>query len=110
MNKIVAKINQKIAECHNPDMVNPDISPNANPIYKIYMDGEITYQKGGWAYGRRNVHSFHYPLFSPEKLLAKHGLSFPEKNHENVGYAITTQEHALELRSLLKELYEKSRK
>lgn len=43
-------------------LVHPDESPNANTIYHLYNDGEITSEKGGWAYGQRSVFTSAYPI------------------------------------------------
>lgn len=43
-----------LKDFHNDDLIQPNESPNANKIYHLYSDGQITYQKGGWAYGHRS--------------------------------------------------------
>jgi hypothetical protein len=43
-----------LEELNNDSLVNHKESPNANIIYHLYSDGNITSQKGGWAYGQRS--------------------------------------------------------
>ena len=38
-------IQQTIKSSHNKNLVDENMDPNANIIYHIYQDGEITYQK-----------------------------------------------------------------
>jgi hypothetical protein len=49
-------------------LVHPDESPNANTIYHLYNDGEITSEKGGWAYGQRSVFTSAYPVKNSDRL------------------------------------------
>lgn len=44
-----------IRQKHNPGLVVPTAAPNGNMIYHLYPDGEITFQKGGFAYLKRSV-------------------------------------------------------
>lgn len=48
------KIYKMLEELNNDSLVNNNESPNANIIYHLYNDGNITSQKGGWAYGQRS--------------------------------------------------------
>jgi mRNA deadenylase 3'-5' endonuclease subunit Ccr4 len=47
-------IQEMINSMHNPCLINPTESPNGNQIYHLYSNGEITNQKGGWAYLQRS--------------------------------------------------------
>ena len=71
------------------------MAPNSNIIYHIYQDGEITSQKGSWAYGRRSEFTLHYPI---------HGYTnnfiFP-LNRGKFGYAIVTEENASLIRKMM---------
>ena len=81
-----------ITTYHNPDLVQPDASPNGNWIYRIYSDGEITHQKGGFAYLRRSEFSEKSPVRG-----FKSDVVFPMKGLTH-SYAIVTEEHANEIR------------
>jgi len=92
-----------IKQCHNPDLVDPKESPNGNYIIHIYNDGEITEQKGGWAYGQRSERTMVYELshtYDPTKF----PISSPSNFGKIIGYAIVTQVHAYEIRKYMQEL------
>jgi hypothetical protein len=86
-------IQNMITEYHNHDLVQPDASPNGNWIYHIYSDGEITHQKGGFAYLSRSE-------FSEKNTVCafKNNLVFPIKGPTH-SYAIVTKEHAILIRN-----------
>ncbi len=56
----------------NPDntcsLIHRDESPNANIIYHLHYDGEITSEKGGWAYGQRSTFTSAYPVRNNDRL------------------------------------------
>jgi len=41
-------IQETINFSHNKKLIDENMAPNANIIYHIYQDGEITSQKGSW--------------------------------------------------------------
>jgi hypothetical protein len=87
-----------VNRCHNPSLVKPDESPNGNTIYHIYSDGEITIQKGEWAYSRRIEFPLYYSLglqLDREK--------FPSKTLSH-GYAIVTKHDATMIRNAMIKL------
>ena len=93
-------------QCHNPNLVKKDESPNGNTIYHIYNDGEITYQKGGWAYLQRSVFTDIGPC----------GLTIPPQNFPyckregsycHYGFAMVTREDAYKIRDLMLQLKKK---
>jgi len=88
------EINDKIASSHNPELVIPSAAPNGNLIYHIYNDGEISYQKGGHAYGNRSE----FTLL--DGINYKYKFNFPLTKN-NIGYAITTQYDAESIRILI---------
>lgn len=88
-------IQEMIDIMHNPDLVKPTESPNGNWIYHIYSDGEITNQKGGWAYLKRSVFVYASPI-----LGYKCKYVFPLKSSTN-SYAIVTLEDALKIRAAM---------
>ena len=59
----VMDIYDTVAHCHNPKLIHPEESPNSNTIYHIYNDGEITEQKGGWAYQNRTMRTVKCSLY-----------------------------------------------
>ena len=87
-------IQERITSYHNPNLVMPNESPNGNCIYHLYADGEITHQKGGWAYKQRSEFTVKYPIkgFKLEIIL-------PVKC--SISYAIMTEEHAIEIREMM---------
>jgi hypothetical protein len=92
------QLKKLIEEYHNPKLVRPEESPNENIIYHIYDSGNITYQKGGWAYLRRSE-------FTDSHLCVK--ISYPElfpMGTKYSSYAIVTEEHAKIIQSLMKEM------
>jgi predicted acetyltransferase len=92
-----------INKYHNPSLVNPEEAPNANTIYHIYSDGEITYQKGGDAYLCRSEFPFKESL-----NIELDAERFPKKinqgKYETYGYAIVRQEDALIIRDAMTKL------
>ena len=48
------EIKDAIDKAHNPLLVQRTESPNGNIIYHLYDNGEISFQKGGWAYLQRS--------------------------------------------------------
>lgn len=90
-----------ITKYHDPSLVKPLESPNGNIIYHLYNDGEITQQKGGYAYMARTE-------FTVESSV-KNGLDpnhFPIRKN-SIGYAIMTYENAIAIRRLMLELGKK---
>lgn len=88
-------IQKVITSSHSKNLIDENMAPNANIIYHIYQDGEITSQKGSWAYDRRSEFTLHYPI---------HGYTnnfiFP-LNRGKFGYAIVTQENAILIRKMM---------
>jgi hypothetical protein len=85
-------VDDMILMYHNPKLVKPDESPNGNRVYHIYSDGEITNQKGGFAYLRRSE-------FTDKSSI--HGLTtlfmFPIQRGDS-SYAIVTEKDAKNIR------------
>lgn len=89
-----------IKNAHNPKLVILKESPNGNIIYHIYSDGEITSQKGGWAYLQRSEFNVNYITCKN-----KYNNLFPI-NRGEFTYAIVTEHDALQIQNMLIE-YEK---
>jgi hypothetical protein len=81
---------------NNPDLVKYDASPNGNRITHIYSDGEITSQKGGYAYLRRSTFVDIEKVCNDIELT--NDLTFPISCN-GYTYAIVTPEHAIEIRN-----------
>lgn len=100
----IMEINQKqeiydlIIKYHDPTLVKPLESPNGNLIYHLYNDGEITQQKGGYAYKARTEFTMEWSV--KNKLDPNY---FPMKI-DDIGYAIMTYENAIIIRNLMMEL------
>ena len=47
------KIYDMLLQSNDNTLFNLKAQPNANTIFHLYNDANITYQKGGWAYGDR---------------------------------------------------------
>ncbi len=97
-------LKELIISCHNPKLVIPDESPNANTIYHVYSDGEITEQKGGIAYLQRSERTIIY-----DKFQNKNPEIFPLQR-ENMynkmyGYAIVTYSDALRIIDMMSQVY-----
>lgn len=98
----IEKINKLIQETincsHNENLLNVHMSPNDNIIYHLYQDGEITSQKGSWAYCRRTEFTLHYPINRH-----RNNFTFPLSTGK-FGYVILTQENALLIRKMMVEM------
>lgn len=94
--KNIKKLIQEIINfSHNKKLIDENMAPNANIIYHIYQDGEITSQKGSWAYGRRSEFTLHYPIHG-----YTNNFTFP-LNRGKFGYAIVTEENASLIRKMM---------
>lgn len=93
--ELIDEINMKIKQYHNPNLIEPEESPNKNIIYKLYDNFCCTHEKGGWAYGDRSQFTHLYPLIvsnEPE-------IVFPLKEG-NRYFAIMTSEQCREIHEL----------
>jgi hypothetical protein len=89
------KLFQEIIKCHNKhfidgkcDLIKLDKAPNSNIIYHFYNDGEITSQKGGFAYNLRSEFTYKPSLIDIFKNVC---FKLPIKLNENISYAILTE-------------------
>jgi hypothetical protein len=108
----VREFNVTICAAHNKHfenseygLVNPNESPNGNIIYHLYSDGEITSQKGGWAYLQRSEFSDWYNPDIPS--YDKVAFNFPKKANNNYTYAVLTFDECVYYRKQMIELIEK---
>ena len=89
------QIQTEIKNAHNPGLVLPEESPNGNWITHLYSYGEITSQKGGWAYLQRSEFTFSYDRFKKN-----YSDLFPMKRDNNT-YAIMTDEDAKRIKKMI---------
>jgi hypothetical protein len=93
-------INNIVSTLNSDDLIRSKESPNENIIYHLYSDGTITRQKGGWAYGKRNVIDIKY-----ECIRSNNFFTFPKNgNKKDDTYAILTIEQCNIIRDLMNEL------
>ena len=95
MSFTLEQIQTEIKNAHNPGLVLPEESPNGNWITHLYSDGEITSQKGGWAYLQRSEFTQSYDKFKKNYVDL-----FPVKRH-NYTYAIMTDEDAKRIQKMI---------
>ena len=88
-------IQEMIDSMHDPSLIIPTEQPNGNRIYHLYSDGEITNQKGGWAYLKRGEFTDKFSISGNYRKYI-----FPI-NNGNVSYAILTQSNAYQIRSAM---------
>ena len=88
------KLFDEIIICHNNhynnkkcDLIKVNQAPNENIIYHFYNDGEITNQKGGFAYKRRSEFTYKSKL-----LNNNNNLDLPIKLNNNISYAVLKKE------------------
>jgi len=97
------ELKELISKCHNPDLVQPDESPNGNTIYHVYSDGEITEQKGGWAYLQRSERTLEFSVYgvyiNPDIFPKTRVTDF-----KTFGYAIVTRDNAKLIRNAIEKL------
>lgn len=100
LNEEIINAHQKHYETSPTGLIIPTESPNGNLIYHLYSDGTITYQKGGWAYGQRNVFESHCALHN-YKILC---LEFPKTAADETTYVILTKDECINFRNRMAEL------
>lgn len=89
------QIADSIKNAHNPQLVLPEESPNGNWITHLYSDGEITSQKGGWAYLQRSEFTDSYAKFKKNYIEL-----FPLKRNQYT-YAIMTDADAKRIQKMI---------
>jgi hypothetical protein len=101
------QLNELINDVHNwhyisspTGLVNPKESPNGNQIYHLYSTGEISFQKGGWAYLQRSECITDGKLSSYQKI----DLRLPKEAADGSTYAILTREECIKFRAQMVEL------
>ena len=101
------ELNLEIINAHNKHyessatgLVNPKESPNGNTIYHLYSDGQITFQKGGWAYLQRSEFTEDSPFNGHRELQMK----FPNQADNGKTYVILTKEECKNFRNKMFEI------
>jgi hypothetical protein len=102
LNKEIVAAHDKHYESSSTGLWKPNESPNGNTMFHLYSDGEVTYQKGGWAYGKRSVFPFQFPISGMVQL----GFVFPKK-HEEVKetYVILTEKECYDFRDKMIKMF-----
>ena len=92
-----------ITSYNNPKLINTQEAPNENTIYHIYSDGEITQQKGSWAYCNRSEFTLYLPF---NKSISFENFPYHRTNSkgEKFGYAIVKYEDALKIREKISKI------
>lgn len=103
------ELNELIIDLHNwhyisspTGLVKPNDSPNGNQIYHLYSTGEISFQKGGWAYLQRSECISDGKITNYQKI----GLKLPKEATDGSTYAILTKEQCKQFREQMIELIE----
>jgi len=107
--KVLENIYKLINEYHNPDLVKPTDAPNSNIISHIYSDGEITEQKGGFAYLQRSERTVEFPIRNRNISTLDFDINKFPKIKENgsrnkFGYAVVLERQAYEIRNEMLKL------
>lgn len=86
---------------HDPTLHKPDEGPMENEIFIFLNDGEITREKGGWAFGQRNVFTYRYPVYPVyEKPIVT---NLPLGRGNNTGIMVT-RDDALKCRDFMEAI------
>lgn len=113
---IISEFNQRVINTHHAHYIDgknelidtsATASPNGNQIYHLYSNGEITYQKGAWAYLRRSEFNLNYNISGARDLPFK----FVKDAADGTSYAILTKEECVyfreEMMNIIKEINKK---
>jgi hypothetical protein len=101
------KIYDMLLQSNDDNLVKKDESPNENIIYHLYNDGNITSQKGGWAYGDRSEFIIMSTINKNINLdINKFNHKSSNYNNNNItyGYIITTIQNAKFIRAEMLKL------
>ncbi len=103
-------LNAEIIAAHNAHyessptgLINPNEQPNGNIIHSLFTDGGITYEKGGWAFGRRGTFDKEYAIANFNCLKLK----FLKPANYGLSYVILTEEECYKFRNKMKDLVNK---
>lgn len=111
----IEEFNKRVVDAHNSHYkngqnelidTNPNASPNANQIYHFYSNGEITCQKGAWAYLQRSEFNREYAILGARNYPFK----FIEEGEHGKTYAILTEEECYEFRKKMEDIMSRLKK
>lgn len=103
----IDEFNQRVIDAHHAHYINgknelidinANASPNGNQIYHLYSSGEITHQKGAWAYLQRSEFHCEYDIRGARKMPFK----FVKEAADGTTYAILTEEECKKFREEMK--------
>jgi hypothetical protein len=100
------KIYSMVSELDGDSLLDPNAQPNANTIYHFYNDGQITQQKGGWAYLQRSEFDIKYPIAKQLNLDTSKFKYIRVANNVEYGYIIASFENAMLIRKEMEKLAE----
>jgi len=92
------KIHDMVLKLQDDTLLHKDEQPNGNTIYHLYDDGQLTQQKGGWAYLQRSEFDIYYPIARKLNLDISKFEYRRVANYIEYGYIIVTYENALLIR------------
>ena len=107
--EIIDEFNKRIIESHLAHYKNgqnelidlsDNASPNENQIYHLYSNGEITHQKGAWAYLKRSEFNIEYEITGANKLSFK----FVKEALDGTSYVILTEKECHIFREEMKKI------
>ncbi len=108
----IKNLNEEINKLHNSHyenrptgLIDEKDAPNSNTIYHLYNDGEVTYQKGSWAYLRRSEFTESGPIYMDT---ANSPYVFPKVRDRQVSYAVLTREECMRMKKKMAEVKEMS--
>lgn len=100
------QLKEFIHSCNNLKLIDTNMAPLENTVYHIYSDGEITEQKGSWAYGQRNERTLTCPQFP--NIYHKDLFPYERKSdYGTFGYAIVTLNGADKIIEMMKSYINK---
>lgn len=100
--------NQMVIKAHNSHYVNGEnklidksenASPNNNQIYHLYSSGEITHQKGAWAYPHRSEFHIENDIIGAREMPFK----FVKECADGTTYVILTEKECVYFREQMKK-------
>lgn len=106
---IIEEFNKCVIASHNAHYennpyglidVSANASPNGNQIYHLYSSGEITHQKGAWAYLKRSEFQVKYAIYKAQSLPFK----FVHTAEDNTTYVILTEEECNKFRNKMESI------
>ena len=107
--EIINNFNERVISAHNAHYeqspsglidTGANASPNGNQIYHFYSNGEITFQKGAWAYLKRSEFNHTYDIPGAKHLPFK----FLKEAADGTTYVILTKEECVSFAEEMKQI------